>query len=341
MCHKLSSMIFSLALLLSAGVAQAVTIETVSVGNPGNADDTYGDGYGGVGYEYRIGQFEVTNAQYCEFLTAVASNTDTYGLYNSSMGSSTLSCKIQQTPVSGGYTYFVPLDDANRPVNYVSFWDASRFTNWLHNGQPSGLQGPDTTERGAYTLDGYKGSDGSTIAKNSAAQWWIPSEDEWYKAAYHKNDGSTGNYWYYPTKTALGTPPGRDMAELTNPSNNANFDYNGTPYPIDGPDYTTVKGEFELSDSAYHTFDQAGNVWEWNDTVILQGSGFSTRGFRGGSFYNAEINMSAVSRPHISPTNELYYLGFRVASVPEPGSLTFLLCGAIALLAYAWRRRRT
>ena len=45
-----------------------MTIKTVTVGNSGNADDTHGDGYGGVDYEYRIGKYEVTNAQYTEFL---------------------------------------------------------------------------------------------------------------------------------------------------------------------------------------------------------------------------------------------------------------------------------
>ena len=85
-------------------------------------------------HAYAIGKYEVTAGQYTEFLNAKA-KTDTYGLYNTNMWSDTYGCKIQQTGSSGSYAYSVAADYANRPVNYVSFWDAARFTNWLHNGQ--------------------------------------------------------------------------------------------------------------------------------------------------------------------------------------------------------------
>ena len=80
-------------------------------------------------------------------------------------------------------------------MNYVSFWDAARFANWLHNGQPTGPQGPGTTEDGAYHDVGNQ----TLFGRNAGAKFFIPTEDEWYKAAYHKNDGVTGNYWDYPT----------------------------------------------------------------------------------------------------------------------------------------------
>jgi len=75
----------------------------MDVGNPGNPDDTHGEGYGGVDYEYRIGKFEVTAGQYTEFLNAVAA-TDTYALYNESMWSSDFGCKIQRAGSPGSYT---------------------------------------------------------------------------------------------------------------------------------------------------------------------------------------------------------------------------------------------
>jgi hypothetical protein len=276
--------------LLAAGAAQAaVNIETVPVANTGNTGEWSGQSYGGgfgpnricgaVNYEYNIGKFEVTASQYTEFLSAVA-KTDTYGLYNTSMWSNAYGCKIQRTGSSGSYTYSVASDWANRPVNYVSFWDACRFANWLHNSQPTGLQNAGTTEGGAYTLNGYNGTDGRDIQRNPGSTWAVTSEDEWYKAAYHKNDGDTGNYFDYPTST--NSAPSND---LTTPDggNNANVWDNG--YTIGSPYWRTPVGEFELSESPYNTFDQGGNVAEWNEAIVyLVGSDEPWRGMRGGAF---------------------------------------------------------
>ena len=84
--------IAAVVVLLSMGAASGeVVLETVTVGNPGNAGELIGDGAGGwgptytcgdVNYDYSIGKFEVTAGQYAEFLNAVAA-TDTYGLYSS------------------------------------------------------------------------------------------------------------------------------------------------------------------------------------------------------------------------------------------------------------------
>ena len=218
-------------------------MDWVAVGNAGNAADS--TGYGGVPYRYRISTYEVTAGQYTEFLNAVAA-TDTYGLYNASMWSDTQGCKIQRSGSSGSYSYSVAADRADRPVNYVSWYDTLRFSNWLHNGQPAGFQNASTTEDGAYDM-----SLGSSVVRKAGAQVWLPSEDEWYKAAYHKNDGVTDNYFDYPTSSD--SAPGRDTSETTNPGNNANFYDSG--YAIGSPYYRTVVGEFELSDSPYGTFD--------------------------------------------------------------------------------------
>ena len=241
---------------------------SVTVGNPGNVADTHGAAYGAVSYTFNMAKFEVTAGQYTAFLDAVA-KTDTYGLYNTYMWLETYGCKIQQSGSSGSYSYSVASDYANRPVNYVCFWDACRFANWLHNGQPAGTEGPGTTETGAYTLT----SDGivnNTITRNANWKWAVTSEDEWYKAAYHKNDGATGDYFDYATSSD--NVPGRDMVEATNPGNNGN--YQGNPCPIDSATYyNTVAGEFQLSDSPYGTFDQGGNVWEWNESIISSSRG--------------------------------------------------------------------
>jgi len=169
-----------------------LVIDTVPVGNPGNTNDTHGDGYGGVDYVYNIGKFEVTAGQYTVFLNAVAAD-DTYGLYSADMWTDGIGCKIDRTGSSGSYTYSVAGDWADRPVNYVSWGDAARFCNWLHNGQSAGVQDLTTTEDGSYYLNGAT-SDAQLldVVREDDATWVIPSEDEWYKAAYHKNDGVTG-----------------------------------------------------------------------------------------------------------------------------------------------------
>ncbi|MEI6972590.1 MAG: SUMF1/EgtB/PvdO family nonheme iron enzyme, partial [bacterium] len=105
-----------------------ITIDTVPVRNAGNAAAS--TGYGTVSYAYNIGKYEVTAGQYKEFLNAVA-KTDTYSLYNTNMANGTYGSGITQSGVSGSYTYAVNAAFTNRPVNYVSYWDACRFANWL------------------------------------------------------------------------------------------------------------------------------------------------------------------------------------------------------------------
>ncbi|MCP4190797.1 MAG: formylglycine-generating enzyme family protein, partial [Planctomycetaceae bacterium] len=96
------------------------------------ADDT---GYGAVGYEYRISATEVTNSEYAAFLNAVAA-TDTYSLYKSSMSDSSVG--ISQNGSPGNFIYSVNSGRGENPVGYVDFYDALRYTNWLHNGQGTG-----------------------------------------------------------------------------------------------------------------------------------------------------------------------------------------------------------
>lgn len=328
--------------VFAAGVQAEVVIDTVTVGNPGNAGEWSGVSYGGFGPDricgsvnrtYKIGKYEVTAGQYAEFLNAVA-DTDTYGLYNTSMWSSSRGCKIQRSGTSGSYTYSVVDDWANRPVNYVSYWDSCRFANWLHNGQPSGAQGAGTTETGAYTLGGYTSQDGHEIQRSPGWNWAVTSEDEWYKAAYHKNDGVTGNYWDYPTSTSA--VPSNDLID-PDPGSNATFYDSG--YTIGSPYYRTRVGAHEDSNSPYGTFDQGGNVWEWNESVVYEGSGYSYRGLRGGSFQGSDDFLHASRRSYDVdyPTLEYSNIGFRVSEFPEPTSLALLTLGALDVV----RRRRT
>lgn len=332
---------FLLLALSCASTVSAVTIEMVTVGNAGNAPDTrYNDiSVGSVGYDYQIGKYEVTAGQYTEFLNAVAKD-DPNGLYKTKMGDAggdgafTFGANIQRFGPSGHYFYSVAADWANRPVNYVSLWDSARFANWLHNGQPVGPQGPGTTEGGAY----HNVGDQTLFGRNADAKFFIPTENEWYKAAYHKNDGVTGNYWDYPT--ASNTPPINTPDPGT--GNHANFlDVYGTGnnrFTTGGPYYRTEVGAFAYSASPYGTFDQGGNVMEWNETAIS-----SRRGLRGGSFdYGWDLLHASARDFNMLPTVEYRFVGFRVASIaetniPEPSTL---LLGVLASFGMLARRRR-
>jgi sulfatase modifying factor 1 len=326
-----------LALLCLGSLAQAVTIDTLTVGNAGNAADSRvmddgTTGYGSVGYNYNIGKYEVTAAQYTDFLNKVA-RTDTYGLYSTNMDTAVYwaGCNIKRAGTSGDYSYSVTSDWANRPVNCVSFWDACRFANWLHNGQPTGAQTASTTERGAYTLDGYTGQDGRSIGRNAGATWAVTSEDEWYKAAYYKSGSTNAGYWDYPMHSDISTTPSNDITDPDG-GNNANFGQGSfsdmTRYTIGDPYYRTNVGEFENSASASGTFDQGGNVMEWNEAIVYQGPDYATRGLRGGSFFYSDYYLQASSRDqNWGPADEDGIVGFRIAAVPEPSSLLALLCG--------------
>jgi len=324
--------------LVFGGVASAVTIETVPVGNPGNAPDTRYDatGVGSVDYTYRIGNYEVTNGQYIEFLNAVAAVGDPNNLYNTNMFSGTWGgigrsgLGIPPNP----WVYAAKGYDNNwllRPVNYVSWYDALRFVNWLENAQPTGDQTDSTTEDGVYDMDG-------ALTRKAGSTFFLPTEDEWYKAAYHKNDGITGNYWDYPTASmwfpTAEAPPGTDMTY-----GSANYQPGSGGF-VDNTYGTTPVGAYTArpSTSPYGTFDQGGNLWEWNETVVN-----NICPVRGGAFNFDSGQLYADSPWGVAPADEYFWTGFRVASsgaVPEPSTLFLLLLGAAGLSAYARRRRR-
>jgi formylglycine-generating enzyme required for sulfatase activity len=343
----------AVAMVCCAVVAEAATvnIDTVWVTNPGNANDS--TGYGGVSYVYQMGKYEVTNAQYREFLTNKAV-TDTYGLYNTSMSSDARG-GIARSGGEGSYSYAVKSGYENMPVTFVCWYDTIRFANWLQNGQGSG-----GTESGTYDITSG-GPNSGTVAIPTAEtratwtaatkHWVLPSENEWYKAAYHQPTAQSGdpdNYWAYPTPTNT-EPHSDNPASLDYPTNSANFyrdDSTANGYDdghavtgltsyVSTQNYLTDVGAYAQSGSFYGTFDQGGNVWEWDEALI----GSSSRGLRGGGWGNYSDSFAASYRFSIDPTNESLGVGFRVASVPEPGSLAMLLGIALTALLYWWRRR--
>jgi lysophospholipase L1-like esterase len=291
----------ALAALIALPCA-AVDMEYVIVSDPGNGADPNNlyniPDLGSVLYAYRIGKYEVTNAQYAEFLNAVAAS-DPYALYDGRMANNGTYGGITQSGTSGSFTYQVKPGFANKPVVFVTFFDAVRFANWLHNGQGSG-----DTENGAYTLvprPGYppEPDNSGTLARNANAAVFLPNENEWYKAAYFQGDGT---YRKYPTRSNTAPtaepPPGG--------SNSANF--NGA-----GGVLTDV-GAYTQASARYGTYDQGGNAHEWLETP---NGGF--RLLRGGHFANGVESLESYNRGYWYPTDTYENMGFRVAaSLPPP-----------------------
>lgn len=256
--------------------APGAAIEWVVVGDPGNpADDEVAcqagttlfcrANIGAVPYEFAIAKHEVTNQEYVAFPNAVA-DSDPHGLFNPFMQNpsnpSLPPGEIIRTGSSGSYVYSIVAGNELHPVRFIDYFRALRFANWLHNGELVGPQGPTTTEDGAYTL---LDANPPEVARNPSARFWLPSEDEWYKAAFY--DPIIGDYWDYATGSddpPVGEPPPGD-------ANSANF----CPLPWTlggpadclpgvsmGPNVPIDVGSYENAPGPWGTLDQAGNVWE-------------------------------------------------------------------------------
>lgn len=320
--RTLSYLTVGLTVLLPQIAQAEVVIDTVPIGNVGNTPDT--NGLGALDYAYNIGTYEVTAGQYADFLNAVAAD-DTYGLYSELMWTDEMGCKIERLGTPGAYTYAVASDWANRPVNFVNWGDAARFANWMHNGQPVGPQGLATTEDGSYFVNGaMENADLGSIVREADATWATPTENEWYKAAYY--DPAEDIYYNFPTRTD--DAPSNDLID-PDPGNNATFETDDLT--IGAPYYRTEVGAHENSFSPYGTFDQGGNVFEWNEKLTYG----MFRGMRGGRYDGADTYMRASFELYGFPSNEEAGVGFRLVQIPEPASLTML-----ALIGAAIVRRR-
>jgi formylglycine-generating enzyme required for sulfatase activity len=337
MRHRMLSFCLTASIFAFAGPVAAAFIDFVPVGGPGNLPDTLifctQAACGSVPDSYRIGKYEVTNQQYAQFLNAVA-DADPNALYNTSMNTDARG-GITQSGSSGSYSYAVKPGRANNPVVFVSFYDALRFANWLHNGQPTAPQGPGTTEDGAYTIT-PSGVAANTIERNGGARYFLPTENEWYKAAYYDDKGA-GTYYDYATATnttPLSDPP-------PGGSNSANY-WSGT-YALTGSgifdngfNYLSDVGAYGSAVSPNGTFDQAGNVWEWNETIANPPI---YRVKRGGDWNDQDSYLYAGLGVTGNPgaPGEDDETGFRIA--PEPGADLLAATAALMLAARrGWRR---
>ena len=319
-----TAVLFLAALLVCAADAQAVVMNWSAVGNPGNANDpATGNLYGGVGYNYNIGTYDVTASQYAEFLNAKdPAGLDLLGLYQIYMSAFRLGGINFNSGNPNGTKYSVIAGHGNHPANAISWYDAIRFANWMNNGQGNG-----DTETGAYTLGTLGFATGIAIpvnpplTHNAGARIWLPTENEWYKAAYYNH--GTNSYFQYPTSS--NTAPTAAGFQTALP-NNANYN-NVLASPTD-------VGFYSGTTSPYGAFDMGGNALQWNEAFI---NGYY-RGQRGGSYFSNSSSLLSSTRDYSNP--DLGFdseIGFRLASVPEPST------GVLAVIAggmlWWWRKR--
>jgi len=289
--------------------ANAFTIDFASVGNAGNANDagagggSYSSSYGGVSYDYRMGVTEVPQ----DWITKATAS----GLANVTAGA-----------WSG-----------NQPAANMTWYEAATFVNWLNTS--TGHQAAYQLTVGPALLTPWSSDqawqlNGENLYRHKDAYYFLPSDNEWYKAAYHQNDGVTANYWDYatgsntiPTPIVSGTGTGTAVYSGVTVSP-ADVDNNGALSP-------------------YGTMGQNGNVSEWQESAydgINDGlpSLSEFRALRGGSWQNPEESLRASDRNDHAPSDSGYDMGFRVASVaPEPSRVMLMLAGASIMLL---RRRR-
>ena len=161
----------------------------ITVSGTGNAADT--TTYGSVNYTYKIGKYPVTNNEYVSFLNAIAADgASDKNLYDANMG---LDVKggIARSGSFPNYAYSAKTNMGDKPVNFVNWFNAARFINWISNGM---LSLPTTTETGVYTINST-----TKVSPNNKNSYWLPSENEWYKSAYYNS--STTSYYSYATQS--------------------------------------------------------------------------------------------------------------------------------------------
>lgn len=287
--------------------ANTFTIDFANIGNPGNADDAGAGGgiyslpYGGVSYLYRMGVAEVPQ----DWITKATN----LGLTNVVAG-----------PWAG-----------NQPATDMTWYEAAAFVNFLNvsTGHVAAYQlNAANTALTLWSSAQAWQAGGENLFRNKDAYYFLPSEDEWYKAAHHQNDGITSNYWDYATGSNS-IPDGIDFGGDTT------FD----AVFLQGANQGQPNGVTNVGlASSYGTFGQNGNVLEWVESADdgLNDSPSENRIFRGGTWSYDEGSLRSSTRNTIIPSDTAAILGFRVASVPEPTS-TMLLIGA----GLIWIARRS
>ena len=275
------------------------TINFVNIGNTDNAADT--TSYGAVPYEYRAGVDEISQN---DIAKATAS-----GMANVTAGAWT----------------------GNRPAADISWYAAAAFVNFLNTNSGKTAAYDLTFSSGSWSMALWSSEQawtagGTNLYRNKDAYYFLPSENEWYKAAYYNAAGT--NYFLYPT--ASSSVP----TAVASGTNAGTAVYNGGA--VRNPAAVTFAGGL----SPYGTMGQGGNVYEWTESAFdgSNSSSSEARAIRGGDWFDSEFVLRSSVRDSGGPTFELINIGFRVASVPEPSTYALLLMAGAGWLL--WKRRK-
>lgn len=283
------------------------SIDFRAIGNPNNPADTTGDPNpaGAVSYEFRMGTYEISEDM------------------------------IYKANALGNLAITIISRGANKPATAVSWNEAARFVNWLNtnsgysaaykfSSQP-GSGGYDPNANILLWQAGDAGYNAANPFRNSNAFYFLPTTDEWYKAAYYNAAGT--NYFWYATG---GNVAPTAVTGGTN-ANTAVYDPNVATTPAD----VTNAGGL----SPYGTMGQGGNTWEFMETSLSGTNNDPTnlRVERGGSWDNYDIVMRKDSISNLGPSVGGGDIGFRVASIPEPSTCALLMLGGGVLW---WLRSR-
>ena len=281
------------------GTTNEFTIDFVNIGNTGNAADT--TTYGAVPYEYRASTHEISQN---DITKATAS-----GMANVTAGAWT----------------------GNQPAANISWYEAAAFVNFLNTNSGKTAAYDLTFSNGSWSMALWSSEQawtegGTNLYRNKDAFYFLPSANEWYKAAYYNPAGS--NYFIYPTASssvptavASGTSAGTAVYEQ---------DF------AQGPAEVTLAGGL----SPYGTMGQGGNVWEWNESAFngTNSTSSENRAIRGAYWAESSRFLRSSTRHSINPAGDNSNIGFRVASVPEPSTYALLLMAGAGWLL--WKRRK-
>ena len=300
-------------------------------------------GRGSVGYAYSIGRFEVTTAQWVEFYNAVLARPDAISFPAQTLWTPTVWGAVRDTSYTGpGTRYRVNPNVANAamlPVGGISWRTAAIYCNWLHNNKSTDAS---AFLSGAYDVSTFSGGFPTftdQASRSAGARYWIPSWDEWMKAAHFdpnrpNADGSTGGWWLYPHMSDLaptyGPPAGFPGGSA---ANQANSGFN-TP---DDVEYRIPLGAYANVQSPWGLFDVAGGTAEWTETIYtLQGRmSRNTPGSARGEDAASAIFDVGSNQPQLPFSRQ----GLRIAtSIPSPGTSLVL---ALLTCMSGLRRRRT
>ena len=309
-CISFGGRAVSATLTFGSGV-NTFNVEFVPIGNPGNPADNTGspNPAGSVAQAFLMGQYEISEDM------------------------------INKANTLGGLFLTKDTRGTNKPASNMTWNEAARFVNWLNSslgfpkaykftlnpgdaGYTSNTQANQNILQWAVSDPGY---DPNNLYRNSLAAFWLPSADEWYKAAYY--DPTTGTYFDYAT--------GSNIAP-------ANVD-NGTAAGTAVYERPSGQGPADITDagglSPYGTMAQDGNVFEWNESDLNQPNGPVTdnRILRGGYWGSIAGHLQSSTLFNTAPTVGDNIRGFRVAtSVPEPSTAMLILIASWGLL---WQRK--